>query len=54
MRRFPSGIKKLADYIHSKGLLLGVSSDAGAKTCEGLPGSYKYEQVDAITFAKWE
>lgn len=26
---FPSGIKALADYVHSKGLKLGIYSDAG-------------------------
>ena len=37
--RFPSGIKALADYVHSKGLKLGIYSDAGTKTCGGRPGS---------------
>ena len=37
--RFPSGIKALADYIHSKGLKFGIYSCAGSLTCAGRPGS---------------
>jgi alpha-galactosidase len=51
--RFPSGMKALADYVHSKGLKLGVYSDAGSKTCGGRPGSRGYEYQDALTYAKW-
>ena len=36
--RFPSGMKALADYVHSLGLKLGIYSDAGWKTCAGRPG----------------
>lgn len=52
-KRFPSGMKALADYIHSKGLKLGVYSDAGSQTCGGRPGSRGYEFQDAQTYAKW-
>ena len=38
-KRFPSGIKALAEYVHSKGLKFGLYSDAGKKTCAGRPGS---------------
>ena len=38
-QRFPSGIKALADYVHSKGLKFGIYSDAGDKTCAGRPAS---------------
>ena len=41
---FPSGIKSLADYAHEKGLLLGLYSDAGEKTCAGRPGSLQIIQ----------
>jgi alpha-galactosidase len=41
--KFPSGIKSLADYIHSKGLKFGIYSDAGYKTCGGFSGSRGYE-----------
>ena len=51
--RFPSGIKVLADYVHSKGLKLGIYSDAGTMTCGDQPGSYGYEQLDAKLFAEW-
>ncbi|WOL09837.1 alpha-galactosidase 1 [Canna indica] len=51
---FPSGIKALADYVHSKGLKLGIYSDAGYRTCSTqMPGSLGYEQKDAQTFASW-
>lgn len=36
-KKFPSGIKSLADYIHSKGLKIGIYSDAGTKTCGEFP-----------------
>ena len=51
--RFPSGIKALADYVHSKGLKLGVYSDAGAKTCGGHVASRGHEYQDAQTYAEW-
>src|SRR6056297_2321315 len=51
--RFPSGIKSLADHIHSKGLKFGIYSDAGYKTCGGFPGSLGYEYQDARTYASW-
>src|ERR1700746_2423145 len=37
--RFPSGIKALADYIHGKGLKLGLYTDMGTMTCAKRPGS---------------
>jgi alpha-galactosidase len=52
-QRFPSGMKALADYVHSKGLKLGIYSDAGWKTCGGHPGSRGHEYQDALTYAKW-
>lgn len=51
--RFPSGIKALADYVHSKGLKFGIYSDAGTMTCGDQPGSYGYEEKDAKMFAEW-
>jgi alpha-galactosidase len=50
---FPSGMKALADYVHAKGLKLGIYSDAGWKTCGGKPGSRGYEYQDALTYAEW-
>jgi len=51
--RFPSGIKALADYVHSKGLKFGIYSDAGTMTCGDQPASYGYEEKDAKMFAEW-
>ncbi|HEX7905482.1 MAG TPA: glycoside hydrolase family 27 protein [Chitinophagaceae bacterium] len=51
--KFPSGIKALADYVHSKGLKFGIYSDAGTMTCGEMPGSYGYEEKDAKLFAEW-
>jgi alpha-galactosidase len=53
-QRFPSGMKALADYIHSKGLKFGMYSDAGWKTCGGRPGSRGHEYQDAMKYAEWE
>lgn len=51
---FPSGIKALADYVHTKGLKLGIYSDAGTFTCsKTMPGSLYHEEQDAKTFAEW-
>ncbi|KAL9809737.1 Alpha-galactosidase 2 [Arabidopsis thaliana] len=51
---FPSGIKALSDYVHSKGLKLGIYSDAGTLTCsQTMPGSLGHEEQDAKTFASW-
>lgn len=51
--RFPHGIKALADYVHSKGLKLGIYEDIGTKTCAGYPGSAGHFDIDAQTFAEW-
>jgi alpha-galactosidase len=53
--RFPSGMKSLGDYIHSKGLKFGIYGDRGTATCMGInqSGSYGNEQRDANTFASW-
>jgi len=50
---FPSGMKALADYIHSKGLKFGLYSCAGLKTCQERPGSRGYEFQDARQYAAW-
>lgn len=51
--KFPSGIKSLADYVHSKGLKFGIYSCGGTKTCAGRPGSAGFERQDAEQYAKW-
>ena len=50
---FPSGMKALADYVHSKGLKFGLYSCAGSLTCAGRPGSRGFEYQDARTYASW-
>ncbi|HZZ38206.1 MAG TPA: glycoside hydrolase family 27 protein [Acidobacteriaceae bacterium] len=50
--KFPD-MKALADYVHSKGMKLGIYSGPGPKTCAGYPASYGHEQQDANTYAKW-
>lgn len=51
--KFPSGMKALADYVHSKGLMFGIYSDAAEKTCGGHIGSLGHEEQDARLFASW-
>jgi alpha-galactosidase len=51
--RFPSGIKALADYIHAKGLKLGIYTDVGTMTCAKRPGSIGHEYQDAKQYANW-
>ncbi|XP_054798207.1 alpha-galactosidase 3 isoform X2 [Prosopis cineraria] len=53
-KTFPSGIKALADYVHKRGLKLGIYSDAGVFTCQVRPGSLFHEVDDADTFASWD
>jgi alpha-galactosidase len=50
--RFPD-MKALADYVHSKGLKIGIYSSPGPKTCAGYEGSYQHEEQDARTYAQW-
>jgi len=50
--KFPD-MKALADYVHSKGLKLGIYSGPGPRTCAGYPASYAHEEQDAKAFAAW-
>jgi alpha-galactosidase len=50
--RFPD-MKALADYVHSKGLKIGIYSSPGPRVCGGYEGSYGHEEQDAKTFAGW-
>ncbi|HEX3367552.1 glycoside hydrolase family 27 protein, partial [Phenylobacterium sp.] len=50
--KFPD-MKALADYVHSKGLKLGIYSSPGPKTCAGYEGSQGHEAQDAKTYADW-
>lgn len=49
---FPD-MKKLTDYIHSKGLKAGIYTSPGTLTCGGFAGSYRHEEQDARQFAEW-
>jgi len=58
--KFPSGIPALAEYIHGKGLKIGIYETPNTKTCAGLYGGYTagvgsvgHETIDAQTFASW-
>jgi alpha-galactosidase len=53
--RFPDGIKALADYVHARGLKIGIYTSAGTKTCNtnGFPGGLGHEYQDAAQFASW-
>lgn len=51
--KFPSGMRALSDYIHSKGLKFGMYSCVGTHTCAGYPGSFEHEFQDAALFAEW-
>jgi alpha-galactosidase len=48
-----SDMKALADYVHGKGLKLGIYSSPGPNTCAGYEGSYGHEEQDAKTYAAW-
>jgi alpha-galactosidase len=50
--KFPD-MKALADYVHSKGLKLGIYSGPGNKTCGGYPASLGHEEQDAKMYADW-
>jgi alpha-galactosidase len=51
-KKFPNGMKAVADYVHSKGLKFGMYSCCGVKTCAGYPGSWGHEFDDAKFFAE--
>src|ERR1035441_5112333 len=50
--KFPD-MKALADYVHSKGLKIGIYSGPGNKTCAGFPASLGHEEQDAQLYASW-
>ena len=59
-QHFPNGIKALADYVHARGLKLGIYATPGSHTCANLSGMYPgqlgsldHEEQDARTFAAW-
>ncbi len=50
--KFPD-MRATSDYVHSKGLKIGIYSSPGPKTCAGFEASYQHEVQDANTYAKW-
>ena len=46
-------MKWLGEQIHALGLKFGIYSCAGTHTCGGKPGSFGYEEIDALAFAEW-
>src|SRR5438105_1379829 len=51
--KFPD-MKALTDYVHSKGLKIGLYSSPGPRTCQQrFAGSWQHEEQDARTWAKW-
>ena len=53
-KKFPSGFKALADYIHSKGLKFGMYNDIGTNLCAGAAvGTYQHEDIDAKSYIEW-
>jgi alpha-galactosidase len=53
-KRFPYGIKRLAEYVHSRRMKLGIYNCAGTETCGGYPGSRGHEYRDALLYASWD
>lgn len=51
-KKFPD-IKALTDYVHSKGLKIGIYSGPGPRTCAGYTACYQHEEADAKQFAAW-
>ena len=50
--KFPD-MKALADYVHSKGLKIGIYSGPGTQTCAKFEGSLGHEEQDAKMYADW-
>jgi alpha-galactosidase len=50
--KFPD-MKALAEYLHGRGLKLGIYTSPGPRSCAGFEGSYGHEEQDARTFAEW-
>ena len=53
LKKFPDGMKAVADYVHSKGLKFGIHNCAGNRTCNGFPGGRGHEYQDARLYASW-
>ena len=51
--RFPSGMKALASAVHAQGLKFGVYTARGSRTCQGRPGAFEHELIDANSYCDW-
>jgi alpha-galactosidase len=51
-KKFPD-MRALSDFIHSKGLKMGIYSSPGPLTCAGFTASYEFEEQDALQYAEW-
>lgn len=52
--KFPDGFKALSDYVHSKGLKLGMYNDIGTNLCAGAAvGTCGHEKTDAQSYVDW-
>jgi alpha-galactosidase len=51
--KFPDGLKCVGDYLHEKGLKIGIYSSPGPTTCAGYPGSLDHEDLDVKTWTSW-
>ena len=52
-RRFPNGIKHLADFVHKHGMKLGIYGAVGPTTCMRFPGNAGHIEQDALQYAEW-
>ena len=52
-QKFPNGMQAMVDYVHGKGLKIGIYSDAAERTCGGYPASYGFEEQDAQLWASF-
>ena len=48
-----SDMKGLVDYVHSKGLKIGLYSSPGPWSCGGCVSSFNFELEDAEQYARW-
>ena len=51
-KRFPD-MKALGDFIHDKGLKMGIYSSPGPLTCGGCTASFQHENQDAQKYGEW-
>lgn len=51
--KFPNGMKVVGDYLHDKGMKLGIYSTPGPITCAGYPGTMNFEELDLETWMSW-